>query len=177
VNNRLYRHPTDQVIGGVAAGVAAWLNLDPALVRIAWALLAIFTGGIALVVYIVMLFVVPLPPPGWTPAAQRPFGGQGMPPGAAPGTAPGTPPGPSTAWGQAPPGGWQPAPGQSWTPPRVDTGTAGIVAGVVLVLLGVWFLVDQYVDLDIDWALLWPVVLMLGGVALIVAAARRNRTG
>ena len=58
----------------------------------------------------------------------------------------------------------------------MDTGNAGIVAGAVLVILGVWFLVNQYVDIDIDWSLLWPVAIMLGGIALIVAAARRNRT-
>jgi hypothetical protein len=44
---------------------------------------------------------------------------------------------------------------------------------VILVLLGAWFLVDQY--LDIDWTLLWPVFVMLGGVGLIVVAARRGR--
>ncbi len=36
------------MIGGVAAGVATWINADPALVRIAWALLVPLTGGAAL---------------------------------------------------------------------------------------------------------------------------------
>ncbi|MFN2417579.1 MAG: PspC domain-containing protein, partial [Candidatus Limnocylindria bacterium] len=38
VNGRLTRS-RDAMIGGVAAGVAAWVKVDPALVRIAWALL------------------------------------------------------------------------------------------------------------------------------------------
>ena len=67
-----------------------------------------------------------------------------------------------------------PAPSGGWTPPAIGNGNAGIVGGVILVLLGAWFLVDQYVD--IDWTLLWPVLVMLAGVALIVLAARRGRT-
>lgn len=47
------------MIGGVAAGVAAWINADPALVRIAWALLVPLTGGAALLAYIVAWVVVP----------------------------------------------------------------------------------------------------------------------
>ena len=184
--HRLYRHPTDKVIGGVAAGLAAWMNIDPTIVRIAWVLLAFFTGGIFLVLYIVMLFVVPLAPPGWQPGpgpAGGPYPGDPATGGQAPGgQAPGGwAPG---GWGEpAPPTpgagtstpGWQAAtpPQSSWTPPSVGgNGNAGIVAGVVLILLGAWFLVDQYVD--IDWSLLWPVFVMLAGVVLIVLATRRR---
>ena len=45
--------------------------------------------------------------------------------------------------------------------------------GFVLVGLGVWFLIDQVVD--IDWQLLWPVIVIVIGAALIVAAVRRGR--
>ena len=50
---------------------------------------------------------------------------------------------------------------------------AGIVAGFVLVGLGIWFLIDQYVD--VDWQLVWPVVVIAIGAALVVAAMRRSR--
>jgi hypothetical protein len=46
------------------------------------------------------------------------------------------------------------------------------VLGVVLVLLGAFFLVDQWVH--IDWDLLWPVVVIVLGVALIAGAMRRS---
>jgi phage shock protein PspC (stress-responsive transcriptional regulator) len=36
MNRRLYRSRTDTILGGVAAGLASYLNTDPALVRIAW---------------------------------------------------------------------------------------------------------------------------------------------
>ncbi len=47
------------MLAGVAAGVAETLDADPSLVRILWALLAILTGGVAILVYIVMAIVVP----------------------------------------------------------------------------------------------------------------------
>jgi phage shock protein C len=182
--HRLYRHPTDRVIGGVAAGLGAWMNIDPTIVRLAWVVLAIFTGGVFLVIYIVMLFVVPLPPQGWipgpnaggpapgqSPAGATPPGGWAAwqtPPAPGAGSAPGAPPDPAA------PGGLPQAPSAGWSPPAIGNGNAGIVGGVILVLLGAWFLVDQYID--IDWTLLWPVLVMLAGVALIVLAARRGRT-
>src|SRR3954468_11678097 len=47
------------MLAGVAGGVAEMLDLDPSLVRIVWALLVVLTGGIALLVYIIMAIVVP----------------------------------------------------------------------------------------------------------------------
>jgi phage shock protein PspC (stress-responsive transcriptional regulator) len=199
VSDRLYRSPTDRVIAGVAGGLAVWLNLDPSLVRIAWVLLAIASGGIFVLVYFVMMIVVPLPPPGWVPQPRGTAGAPGWPPsqpgaGAVPGWDPGTgaswdatgAPGapPQAGWAPPPggpvtgPGGWTAPPGTpptqpQWVAPKVDSGAAGIVVGAVLVVVGGWFLVDQYVD--IDWDLVWPVAVIALGAALIVAAMRRGR--
>ncbi len=176
MTERLYRNPTDRVIAGVAGGLATWLNIDPSLVRIAWVLLGIFSGGIFVLVYIVMMIVVPLPPPGWVPrprdaAGPGPSSGAAWPP--EPGTwtstpgDPGTSGSPTPTWGTPPPGGSaEPAPG------RVSSGNAGIVGGVILIGLGVWFLVDQYVD--INWQLLWPVAVIVVGVVLIAGALMRR---
>ena len=54
MNRRLYRSRTDTILGGVASGLAQYLNTDPALVRIAWAILVPLTGGAALVAYVVI---------------------------------------------------------------------------------------------------------------------------
>jgi hypothetical protein len=40
-------------------------------------------------------------------------------------------------------------------------------------VLGAWFLVDQFVR--IDWDLLWPVIVMVLGGALIAGALMRGR--
>ena len=57
--DRLYRSRDDRMLAGVAGGVAEMLDADPSIIRIAWVLLIFLTGGIALVVYIVMAIVVP----------------------------------------------------------------------------------------------------------------------
>jgi phage shock protein PspC (stress-responsive transcriptional regulator) len=58
MGNRLYRSRDDRMIAGVAGGVAEYFDLDPSLVRIAWALLAL-VGGFGVLLYIVMAIVVP----------------------------------------------------------------------------------------------------------------------
>jgi phage shock protein PspC (stress-responsive transcriptional regulator) len=180
VSERLYRSPTDRVIAGVAGGLATWLSIDPSLIRIAWVLLAIFTGGVFLLVYFVMMIVVPLPPAGWIPR-PRDAGPWGPPPGADPaqGWAPGGGPGPAQDPSTpAAPGGWTtpppswPAPPSGWSGPQA-AGNVGLVAGGVLVLLGAWFLVDDYVR--IDWNLLWPVAVIVLGGLLIAGAVWRGR--
>jgi phage shock protein C len=201
VTERLYRHPTDRAIAGVAGGLAVWLDIDPSLVRIAWVLLGIFSGGIFVLVYIVMMIVVPLPPPGWVPRPRTGSPGQGWQPGtggwAPPGGPPpgwGATPAPTPDWdtppAAPPPGftagasgtqgttsGWPPqdASGGSPTPSANPSraGNGGIVAGVILIGLGVWFLVGQFVD--VNWELLWPVAIMILGGALIAGAVLRGR--
>lgn len=187
MGDRLYRSPTDRVIAGVAGGMATWLNVDPSLMRLAWILLGVVSGGIFVLVYLVMMIVVPLPPPGWVPRprADAAISGAWQPPGTAPGAAPGTPGGwqqpgapPPTGGWQAPPAdaGWASVPPPATGPgkPDIDAGRAGIVGGVVLVVLGVWFLIDQYVD--INWDLLWPVLLVAVGIAVIAVAVQRGRS-
>ena len=71
MNRRLYRSRRDSVLGGVAGGVADYFDIDPSIVRVVWAVLALVTGGIFLVLYIVMWIVVPEGPSAATVAARR----------------------------------------------------------------------------------------------------------
>jgi phage shock protein C len=61
MKRRLYRCRHDRRLAGVAAGVAEFFDLDPTLVRILF-FLSIFLGGIGLLLYIGMAFIVPLEP-------------------------------------------------------------------------------------------------------------------
>jgi phage shock protein C len=61
MRERLYRSRQDRMLFGVAGGMAEWLNLDPAIVRIVWALLFL-AGGMGLVLYIVAAIVMPEAP-------------------------------------------------------------------------------------------------------------------
>src|SRR5690349_7678533 len=101
MGTRLYRSRDERMIAGVAGGLAELWDADPSLIRIIWALLVVLTGGVALVVYIVMAIVVPEEPYPWAIAGLASAGSP--PPGAAPGwTAPGTTPGAADA-GATPP--------------------------------------------------------------------------
>jgi phage shock protein PspC (stress-responsive transcriptional regulator) len=56
---RLYQIRDGAVISGVCQGLAAYLNLDVSIVRLLFVILAILTGGVWILVYIVMMFVIP----------------------------------------------------------------------------------------------------------------------
>jgi phage shock protein PspC (stress-responsive transcriptional regulator) len=56
---RLYRIPDGAMIAGVCTGLAAYLSIDVALVRVLFLLTAFFTKGLSIVAYVVMMFVVP----------------------------------------------------------------------------------------------------------------------
>src|SRR6266542_6490911 len=61
VHERLYRSREDRMLFGVAGGMADWLDMDPAVVRIVWALL-IFAAGMGVLLYIVAAIVIPEEP-------------------------------------------------------------------------------------------------------------------
>ena len=208
MDDRLYKSTTDRSLSGVCGGLAAWLGIDPSLVRVVWVLLALVSGGVFVLLYIVMAVVVPDAPPGWAPRGRMghsgppPSWGQGYgqgwgggapggawtgqtgwqggagPTGTPPAGAPGVPP----TGGPQDPGapGWAPSSWpEDWGRPRPDgsggfpVDRAGIVLGGVLVALGAWFLIKDYVP--INWDLVWPVAVIALGGLLIAGAVRRTR--
>lgn len=180
MRERLYRSRTDRVLFGVAGGMADWLDIDPSVVRLVWAILVLF-GGAGLLLYIVAALVIPEEP-------YEPIGAPGMAPGAAPGATPGTAAGPvtgdagatadATAAG-AGATGWasyadaRAARRAARAAHRAEHGnSAGIIFGVILVLVGGWFLLQNAIPgLDSRW--LWPGLLVVIGVLLVAAAIRR----
>jgi len=55
---RMYRDEEDKILGGVASGLANYLNIDPAVMRILFALTA-FAGGFGFLAYIVLWIALP----------------------------------------------------------------------------------------------------------------------
>jgi phage shock protein C len=175
MNRRLYRSRRDSVLGGVAGGVAEYLDIDPSIVRIVWAVLALVTGGIFLVLYIVMWIVVPEGPSAATVARAAPAAAPGdTPPSTTAGTADETG---APASGTAAPGTPAPASGE-WESheARFRRGGSGgaLVFGLILIAAGIWFLIDEYVP-TIDSDILWPIALVALGAALLVVSFRRPR--
>jgi phage shock protein PspC (stress-responsive transcriptional regulator)/predicted membrane protein len=57
------------VLGGVAGGLADYLDIDPVLIRVAFVVLALVSGGVGIPVYIVAWIVMPEEPAGGAPGA------------------------------------------------------------------------------------------------------------
>lgn len=68
--NRLTREKQGALLGGVCAGIAATYHLDVALVRIAWVVLTLVTGGLGVAFYIAAWLIMPGPGQDWTPASE-----------------------------------------------------------------------------------------------------------
>ncbi len=56
---RIYRSRNDRMIAGVAGGLAAYFNIDPMFVRLAFVVLGLF-NGLGLILYIVLWLLVPV---------------------------------------------------------------------------------------------------------------------
>lgn len=190
MNGRLYRSRDDRMLAGVAGGLAEMWDADPSLVRLVWALLVIFTGGIALLVYIVMAIVVPeedelpadLPPAGFPHDAASfatPASG-GAPPttGTPEGTVAGDPNAPVPGWvspydGRTARHEARAARRAARRENRRGSGAAPAFLGVLLVLVGVWFLIREYLPtIDFDW--FWPIVLIALGVVVLFMGVNRR---
>ena len=60
MKKRLYRDTNDKKLCGVCSGIAAYFNIDPTLIRLAYALMTIFTTGFpGVIIYIILAFVMP----------------------------------------------------------------------------------------------------------------------
>ena len=57
---RLYRLTEGQQIAGVCTGIAAFADIDVGLVRLIFVLLAVFSGGVAVLGYVLMMFLIPV---------------------------------------------------------------------------------------------------------------------
>ena len=209
MNDRLYRSHSDRMIAGVAGGLAEMWDADPSLIRIVWALLVPLTGGLALLVYIIMAIVVPDEDDVWPATAPTVPVSPPAPP--APGAAASAgaaatsdavtdattvTPAVDPTTGQplvTPP----PEPGALWAAPpvpshhasraearaarraaRADRREAGgmtgaVIGGLILVAIGVFFLAREWLpQISFDW--FWPVMLIVLGVVLLVAAMGRK---
>ena len=156
MTDRLYRSPDDRMLAGVAGGLAENLAIDPSLVRIVWAVLIVLTGGLAFLVYIVMAIVVPERPAGVAVGREGEDGRGGAGAGAAASPASGA------------------SPARSRRRDRSDTTRGGLVAGLILILVGGFFLVRQLMP-SIDLGFWWPTVAIGLGIVLVVVALLPSR--
>lgn len=169
---RLTRDTKNAVLGGVAAGFASYFGVDPVLARLVFILLA-FLNGFGLIAYVIGWVIMPR-----DEAVSGPAGGvAGTSGGARPGPAAGAPPGTSPVdrvVEKVRQAGERVADELQRLP--AETGRGRVVAGTILIVLGVLFLLDR-----LSWwrwpqwarlSNLWPVILIAIGASLILEAAR-----
>lgn len=161
MNRRLYRSVSDRKIGGVAAGTATYFDIDPSISRVLWLLLAIFTGGAFVIVYLVMWAVVPEEP--WAPGAPSTAEAEQAVDGEAPS---------ATDESAAVPTA---AASTTWSKSVEVSGGPGphVIFGVILILIGGWFLAQQFLPW-LSFGTLWPIGLVVIGVIILAAALRRG---
>lgn len=72
---KLYRDPSNQMISGVCSGVAKYLNVDPTIVRLLWAI-AVFFAGTGVLLYIICALIIPEEPVGYYDNFENQFNQQ-----------------------------------------------------------------------------------------------------
>jgi hypothetical protein len=66
----------------------------------------------------------------------------------------------------------------TWRPPADRGGSASLILGVIILVIGLWFFATKTLGLDlpdIEWGTLWPLLLIGLGAWIVVSAMRRNR--
>ncbi len=161
MEEKLYRSRKRRVIGGVAAGLGEYFNLDPILVRVILIIISLI-NGIGIILYIILWIIIPEEP--WEMAYD--FGNKG-----------------ATATGSVK--------DKSDDSKNPETNTADVnfedlntktdqkksntgrtVFGIILIGAGLLFLVDNifpYFDFE-DFL---PLALIAGGIALIINSIRK----
>ncbi|SMC90917.1 PspC domain-containing protein [Pedobacter nyackensis] len=185
MEKRLFRNEHDKVIAGVSSGVAEYMEVDVTIIRLLFVLSTIFLVGTGILVYIIMWIVVP---PNNDPAARfskfndffkdqnKGFGSPnpfGTPKSSTEST----------------------EPFQNWTSSTVKddsadawkkTGdfkvyqknneTGRTVAGLFLLVIGMYFLMDEFNLIPFGFQLtkLWPLVFVAIGASFIIKS--KNKT-
>jgi phage shock protein C len=150
MNGRLHRSETNKMIGGVCGGLGSHLDVDPVLVRLFFVLLA-FGNGIGVLLYIVLWIIMP---------SELSVARGGDRREVAVRREPGEPGEPGEVERRVVP-----------AEPRVDQRQqSATIIGAALILVGVLVLVNNLGLFWLRWInfdLLWPLLLVAAGFALI----------
>jgi phage shock protein C len=164
-------------VGGVCSGLAIYFGVDPLLVRVVFVILALLPPSIGILLYLVLWFLME-PPEGTPPSTTRSLGEriramgddvrQDFRTGFFRSQASGTPPPTSGDPAGGPPPAGAPHPHGRWGP-SYSNRPPGLWAGIILIVLGAYFLLTNLGVLsNLRWDLFWPAVLILLGLLLLL---------
>jgi len=145
-NRRLYRDELNKMVGGVCKGIADYLDIDPTIVRVLF-LVALVAKGSGVLLYIILWIVLPKKV-DYT--FKQPEVDYTVPPDVE----------------NASPFAYQPVKRKS---------NFSLIAGLLFIVLGAVLLLDEYNILpDFDFEHLWPVTIVVVGLALIFTSGNRK---
>ncbi|MBE9585335.1 PspC domain-containing protein [Mucilaginibacter sp. JRF] len=160
MEKKLYRDEQRKKIGGVCAGLADYFGVDVSIIRVIF-LVTFIVKGFGGMIYVILWIVLPKrnifidPATDYTVPPQEPynpFKSSSQPNFTMPGFDAGKPFG---------------------MPPVKKTSTVGIITGAILIIVGAAFLLDEFHLIpDVDFDVLWPLVLVGAGIAFILSGAK-----
>lgn len=60
MEKKLYRNTTNKMLAGVCSGLAEYINIDPTVIRLIWALIGL--TGTGLLAYLICAIIIPEKP-------------------------------------------------------------------------------------------------------------------
>lgn len=182
MNKKLYRNEHDKAVAGVASGLADYMQIDVTIVRLLFVLSTIFLAGSGILAYIVLWIVAPV---NNDPTVRfkkfTDFYNQSKPQGGTVFNSPeafadNAPKAEQTKWNTQNADGFTKF---DQMPPVKNNDTGKTIVGLVLLVLGVYFLLKQ-MDIMPHWFnifkiyKLWPIAIVALGISLIFKNQRKN---
>jgi phage shock protein C len=172
MDKRLFRNEYEKVVGGVSSGIAEYMEVDVTIIRLLFVLSTIFLVGTGVLVYIVMWIVVPV---NNDPAKRfakfndynKGFNNPFEPRASAPGwTSPSMNADPFKTGSND----------TSFRPIKKNSETGKTVAGLVLLVMGIYFLMNEFniIPFWFNVSKMWPLVFVAVGVSFILKAKNKN---
>lgn len=155
MEKKLTRNDQEKTIAGVCAGLAEYFDVDVTWIRIAF-VLAVLAGLSGVLAYIVLWIAVPVKPfvPGPYNADYKVYDDAANPNG------------PIN----------DPSFNAILYPKRKKSGNGGVVVGLIFVMFGAFFLLDEFdfVPYWFEFHKLWPLVFIIPGIMMIVNANKKS---
>jgi phage shock protein C len=172
MDKRLFRNEYEKVVGGVSSGIAEYMEVDVTIIRLLFVLSTIFLVGTGVLVYIVMWIVVPVNNDPAKRFAKFNEYNKGF-------TNPFESKSNSQGW-TSPSMGADPfkmgRDDAEFRPMKRSSETGKTVAGLVLLVMGIYFLMNEF-DIIPFWfnvSKMWPLVFVAVGVSFLLKAKNKN---
>lgn len=146
--SRLYRSNSNSVIAGVCGGLGDYLNTDPILFRVLFAV-AFFVGGSGLLVYIILWIAIPVERISYNNQSKTDNMSEEN-------------------------SNFEILEENKEPQKEQQKNNSNLWGGLILITLGVMFLIDRFVP-RIDFGDLWPVILIVIGGILISKSYNKQK--